>query len=126
MRVTPFVELLDLLIVGALVVIAIQRCLHPSGRSERVVFALALLQLVCINALWLYNDRYYVVFAPMVAIVGAQALERNRLGQAVAGGLLIVWAAIAISGTRDMLAFNGVCASVAEELEASGIPSWDI
>ena len=125
-RVTPVVELLGLLIVGALVVIAIRRCLHPSGRSERVVFALAALQLVCTNALWLYNDRYYMVFAPLLAIVGAQALDRNRLGQAVATGLLIAWAGIAISGTRDMLAFNGTCASLTEELEASGIPPWDI
>jgi hypothetical protein len=123
---TPFVELLGLLIVGALTVIVIRRCLDPAERGERVVFALAGLQLVCINALWLYNDRYYVVFAPMLAIVGAQALDRNRLGQGVAAGLLMVWAAIAISGTRDMLAFNGTCASVTEELEASGIPSWDI
>src|SRR6185436_15662287 len=48
------------------------------------------------------------------------------LARGVATGLLIVWAGIAISGTRDMLAFNGTCASVTEELEASGIPPWDI
>jgi 4-amino-4-deoxy-L-arabinose transferase-like glycosyltransferase len=137
LRATPFVELLGLLIVGALTVIVIRRCWHPvadrgrpsgrpDNRGERVVFALAGLQFVCINALWLYNDRYYVVFAPMLAIIGAQALERHRLGQAVAAGLLIIWAAIAISGTRDMLAFNGTCESVTEQLEASGVPSWDI
>ena len=126
MRVTPFLELLGLLIVGALVVIVIRRLLHASEKSERVVFGLAVLQLVCINALWLYNDRYYVVFAPLLAIVGALALDRNRLGQRVAAALLIVWAGIAITGTRDMLAFNGTVLSLTEELEASGIPSWDI
>jgi hypothetical protein len=126
LRVTPLVELLGLLIVGALAVIVIRRFLHATGRSERVVWALAVLQLVCINVLWLYNDRYYVVFAPMLAIVAAQALDRNTLGQGVAAGLLIVWAGIAISGTRDMLAFNGTCESLTEELEASGIPAWDI
>ena len=126
LRITPLVELLGLLTVAALVVIVIRRGLHSAGRSERVVFAMALLQLVCTNVLWLYNDRYYVVFAPMLAIVAAQALERNRLGQGVAAGLLVVWAGIAISGTRDMLAFNGTCASVTQELEASGIPPWDI
>ena len=110
----------------ALVVIAIRRSLQPTVKGERIVFALAALQLICINALWLYNDRYYVVFAPLLAIVGAQALDRDRLGRGVAAGLLIAWAGIAISGTRDMLAFNGTCASVAEELEASGIPPWDI
>jgi hypothetical protein len=126
LRVTPLVELLGLLTVGALTVIVIRRFLHLTGTSERVVWALVVLQLVCINVLWLYNDRYYVVFAPMLAIVAAQALERSSLGQVVAAALLIVWAAVAISGTRDMLAFNGACASLTEELEASGIPPWDI
>jgi hypothetical protein len=126
LRVTPLVGLLGLLTVGALVVIGVRRCLQRTNRSERVVFALAVLQVVCINALWLYNDRYYVVFAPLLAIVGAQALDRDNLGQGLAAGLLIVWAGIAISGTRDMLAFNDTCARVAGELEASGIPPWDI
>ncbi len=126
LRVTPLVELLGLLTVGALVVIGLRRYLQRTNRSERVVFALVLLQVVCINALWLYNDRYYVVFAPLLAIVGAQALDRDNLGQGVAAALLIVWAGIAISGTRDMLAFNDTCARVAGELEASGIPPWDI
>jgi Dolichyl-phosphate-mannose-protein mannosyltransferase len=126
LRLTPLLELLGLLTVGALAVIMVRRYLQGTGRGERVVFALAALQIVCINLLWLYNDRYYVVFAPMLAIVGAQALDRDRLGQGIAAGLLIVWAGIAISGTRDMLAFNGTCARVAGELEASGIPPWDI
>lgn len=126
LRATPLVELLGLLIVAALVVIVIKKFLHSMDRSERVVWTLAALQLACINVLWLYNDRYYVVLAPAVAIVAAQALERNRRAQAVAAALLIIWAGIAISGTRDMLAFNGACASVRDELEASGIPPWDI
>jgi hypothetical protein len=125
-RVTPLVELLGLLTVGALAVISVRLCLQRTDRSERVVFSLAALQVVCINALWLYNDRYYVVFAPLLAIIGAQALDRDSLGKGVAAGLLIVWAGIAISGTRDMLAFNDTCARVAGELEASGIPPWDI
>jgi len=126
LHVLPLVEILGLLTVGALVVIGVRRCLQPTLGSERVIVALAVLQFACINALWLYNDRYYVVFAPVLAIVGAQALDRHRLGQRLAAVLLIVWAGIAISGTRDMLAFNNTCASVAAELEASGIPSWDI
>jgi hypothetical protein len=125
-RVTPLLGLLGLLTVGALVVIGVRNCLQRTDRSKRVIFALAVLQIICINALWLYNDRYYVVFAPLLAIVGAQALDCDGLGQGVAAGLLIVWASIAISGTRDMLAFNDTCARVAAELEASGIPPWDI
>jgi 4-amino-4-deoxy-L-arabinose transferase-like glycosyltransferase len=126
LHVTPLVGLLGLLSVGALAVIGVRRCLQRSDRSERVVFTLAVLQVICINALWLYNDRYYVVFAPMLAIVGAQAVDRDSLRQGIAAGLLIVWAGFAISGTRDMLAFNDTCARLAAELEASGIPPWDI
>jgi hypothetical protein len=128
LRVAPLVVLLGLLTVAALAVIGVRRYRQRTGgpRGDRVVIALAVLQLVCINALWLYNDRYYVVFAPLVAIVGARALDRDGLGQGVAAALLIVWAGIAISGTRDMLAFNETCARIDAELEASGIPAWDI
>ena len=128
LRVAPLVVLLGVLTVGALAVMGVRSYLRrPGGHNAgRVVIALVVLQMVCINALWLYNDRYYVVFAPLLAIVGAQALNRDRLGQRVAAGLLIVWVGIAISGTRDMLAFNETCARVAAELEASGIPPWDI
>jgi dolichyl-phosphate-mannose-protein mannosyltransferase len=126
LRVTPIVELLGLLTVSALVVIVLRRGLQATSKGGRVVVALAILQLVCTNVLWLYNDRYYMVFAPLLAIVGAQALDREGLGQGVAAALLVIWAGIAISGTRDMLAFNGTVESLTEELEASGIPAWDI
>jgi hypothetical protein len=44
----------------------------------------------------------------------------------MAAALLAIWAGIAITGTRDMLAFNEACATAERELEATGIPSWDI
>jgi hypothetical protein len=124
----PIVKVLGLLAVAALGVIVVQGWRQRSElrRPELVIFTTALLQVACINVLWFYNDRYYVVLAPVLAIVGARALDRDRAGKWIAAAMLVIWAGTAVSGARDMLAFNDACAKAARELEASGIPPWDI
>ena len=57
--------------------------------------------LAAIHALWLYNDRYYLVLAPGVAIAAATALDQDTRAQRVAAALLVVWATVAITGTRE-------------------------
>jgi hypothetical protein len=128
LRAVPAVTLVGLVAVAALVVIGARDWRRRTDwrRVEIVLLTLAMLHAACITVLWLYNDRYYLVLAPLLAIVGARALDRDGRGQGIATALLVIWAAIAISGTRDMLAFNEVCAKEARTLEASGIPSWDI
>src|SRR5205823_735925 len=128
LQIAPAVKLFGLLAVGALAVIAARIWRRPTEWRpvERVILTLGVLQLACINVLWLYNDRYYVVLAPLLAIVGARALDRDRRGKWIATAMLVIWAGVAISGTRDMLAVNEACARITRELEASGIPSWDI
>jgi Dolichyl-phosphate-mannose-protein mannosyltransferase len=128
LRVVPLVKLIGLVTVGALLAISIRNWLTPGhwSRTGLLVVAFAVLHLACINVLWLYNDRYYVVLAPLVAIVAAQALDLDDRAKWVASALLIVWSAISISGTRDMLAFNEAAAGLERETEASGVPRWDI
>lgn len=128
LRAVPIVKLMGLVCVAALLVITVTNWLPPIRwtRAQLVIAALAVLQIVCINGLWLYNDRYYVVLAPLVAIAAAQALDLDRRAQYVAFALLFVWSGIAISGTRDMLAFNEAAAALARETEATGVPRWDI
>jgi len=128
LRVVPLVKLTGLLTVAALLVIGVRSWLPPNrwGRAEFVIVAFAALHLVCINVLWLYNDRYYVVLAPLVAIVAARALDLDSRAKWVAAAMLVVWSGVAISGTRDMLAFNQAAATLERETEASGIPRWDI
>ena len=127
-RIAPLVTAVGLVAVGALFIIVARaaRLRAPQGTGWLVIAAVAALHLLCINVLWLYNDRYYVVVAPLFAIVGASALDDNPRGRWIASLLLIVWAAVAVSGTRDMLAVNDAAAAAERELEASGIPSWDI
>ena len=40
--------------------------------------------------------------------------------------MLVGWAAIAVTGTRDMLAYYEAASDAARVLEASGIPAWEI
>jgi len=128
LRVVPVVKVLGLFPVGALIVIGVRgwRQRFESRLGEMVVIALAILQVAAINVLWLYNDRYYLTLAPMIAVLAAEALHVDRRARSIASVLLIGWAAIAISGTRDMLALNDASARMAQELEATGIPPWDI
>jgi len=128
LRIVPLVKLAGLLCVAALAAIGVTRWL-PRARwtgAHGIIAALAVLQVACINALWLYNDRYYVVLAPLVVIVAAQALDLDTRAKWAASALLLVWFGIAFTGTRDMLAFNDTAAMLVRETEATGVPRWDI
>jgi hypothetical protein len=127
-RAAPAVRVLGLLAVVSLIVVCVHGWTRAPrwGRAEVVVGTLALLHLALINLLWLYNDRYYLVLAPAWAILGARALDQDRLAKSIAAGCLVLWAAVAVSGTRDMLAFNEACAAAARAVEATGVPAWDI
>jgi hypothetical protein len=128
MRVAPALPVLGLLAVVALAAVCAHGWVRAPrwGRAEILVGTLALLHLALINLLWLYNDRYYLVLAPAWAILGARALDEDRLAKSAAAACLVLWAAIAISGTRDMLAFNEACAAAAQEIEATGVPASEI
>jgi hypothetical protein len=128
LRVTPALSVLALLAVAALTVICVRGWVRAPrwGRAEIVVGTLALLHLALINLLWLYNDRYYLVLAPSLVILGARALDQDRLAKLMAAACLVLWAAIAVSGTRDMLAFSEACAAAAREVEATGVPASEI
>ena len=99
---------------------------HPredAGRGSGLLLALAALHFILINTLWLYNDRYYIVFAPAVAYL-ATRLGPMRLS--IAGPLLALWALVAVTGTRDMLGVNDTAGRAATTLEASGAKPWEI
>ena len=128
LRIVPLVKLAGLLCVAALVAIGVTRWLPPARwtGAHGIIATLAVLQVACINALWLYNDRYYVVLAPLVAIVAAQALDLDTRAKWVASALLVSWFGIAFTGARDMLAFNDSVAMLVRQTEATGVPRWDI
>jgi hypothetical protein len=127
-RAVPIVKIVGLLAVASMTVVSISRLFAPPrwSRPEVVVVMLAILHVGAINLLWLYNDRYYLALAPPLVIVAAKALDTDLRAKRLAAVCLALWAGIALSGTRDMLTFTESCAKAARQLEASGIPAWDV
>jgi hypothetical protein len=126
MRVAPMVCALGVVTIGALLVACVRLRRQLSDGGVRVLVSLGFLNLALINLLWIYNDRYYLVLAPTLALVALGSAGPTTRGRWVAGALLSVWAVIAISGTRDLMAVNAASATAARQLEAAGIPSWEI
>jgi hypothetical protein len=94
-----------------------------SRGSTTLLVSFGVAQFVLFDLLWLMNDRYYTAVAPTLAyLVTAQGPIRPRLTVP----LLLLWAAISITGTRDALAYNETVARTASRLEARGVPPWDI
>jgi hypothetical protein len=123
-RLTPFVKSIGIVVCASMIV-ALVTAARSSPRAGRVLLALGALNVVLINALWFYNDRYYLILIPTLAYIAA-VTPTGRTGTWVAGALLAVWAFISVTGTRDMLATNAVTARIASELEAQGVPPSDI
>ncbi len=95
-------------------------------RAQWLIAVMLAGHVAVIHVLWFYNDRYYIALAPLLATLGALAIDRHEAAQWLAGGLIVVWAGVAVTGTRDMLAFNEACAEAARELEASGVPPSEV
>jgi len=92
----------------------------------RILIALGALNLVLINVLWLYNDRYYLVLVPTLAYVAAAAMPVSRAANLVAAAAITALAFISVTGTRDMLAIIATSARSARELESQGVRPSDI
>lgn len=124
-RAMSLLVILGLLLVACFVIACVSGHARTS-RSAAVVVATGTMFIALVNALWLYNDRYFLVFAPAVAMLATMWLARLQVRPALAGALLAVWAAVALTGTRDMLDVEEACAVAAHDLEAAGVPAWDI
>jgi hypothetical protein len=127
-RAAPAVRILGLLAMASILISLVRRrgALFEREGAGALVLTLAALHIAMIHVLWLYNDRYYVVLAPLWAILGASALGDADRARWIAVPLIAIWAAVAVTGTRDMLAYNDACARAASALEAEGVAPIDI
>jgi hypothetical protein len=111
----------------ALAVALRRRRLAPPRHFGHALLAVsALLQLSFILALWLYNDRYYLLLLPPAIVLLLHVLEPERVSTPVLVGLLSLQAAIGIVGTRDALAYNEVCQRAHAALMSAGVPPREI
>lgn len=126
MAAQPWMTTLGAIVGGALVAV-----LWPRFQRRRsggagddglaVIYIYGALQLAATHVLWLYNDRYYLVLAPVVAVLAGRVLEARPRAHAVAIVAFVPWLTIAVTGTRDMLSVNHVAAEAVRRLEASGV-----
>jgi hypothetical protein len=124
-RVRPFVIGLGM-ITGAALIVSVASGAAARRRSLALVLALGAVNLGVINALWLYNDRYYLPLAPAIACAAAMWAARARAPKVVAGALVALFWIVSVTGTRDMLDVNDTVARAAADLEAAGVPAWDV
>lgn len=124
----PWLQAAGLYVLAGAVVLAVTRWRAPSpGRAGLgVVAAYGLLNVAAIHLLWLYNDRYYVVLAPPLAVLAAIALDARPAPLRLAAIGLAAWAAVDVTGTRDMLAVYRAAAAAVADLQSSGVPAWEI
>lgn len=81
-------------------------------------------QFVLAAVLWLFYDRYGLVFVPLAVVLFLARQPSLRLRPAVAG--LFVYGVLSIVGTRDHLAYSRALWSGVAELRAQGVPVSDI
>jgi hypothetical protein len=124
-RVRPFVLGLGM-VTGVGLLMSIASCAAERRRAITLVLLLGAVNLAVIHALWLYNDRYYLPLAPAIACAGALWAARVRAPAVIASVLLALFWIVAVTGTRDMLDVNETVARAAADLEAAGVPAWDI
>ncbi|HEY7171877.1 MAG TPA: glycosyltransferase family 39 protein [Vicinamibacterales bacterium] len=124
-RVRPIVLGLGM-IAGAALFVSIVSSAAERRRAVALVLVLGAVNLAVVNALWLYNDRYYLPLAPTLACAAALWAARVRAPAAVASVLIALLWIVAVTGTRDMLDVNETVARAAADLETAGVPAWDI
>ena len=124
-RVTPLLKILGAMMVASLIV-AIPRLRQTDLRAGRILFALALFNVIVINVLWVYYDRYYLILAPAAGYLAAAGMLAPRVRRWPAWILLALWASLAVPGTRAVLATNAVVADMTRQLEQQGVPPIDI
>jgi hypothetical protein len=101
------------------------RAAFARTRSTPVIAFLAA-YVVLTNVLWFYHDRYWV---PMLFAVVILVLGRRTIGArppVFAWCVVVVFAAVALMGTRDTLRFNEAVRDSWKTLVARGVPPSDI
>jgi hypothetical protein len=91
-----------------------------------VVVINGILQLLAVEALWLYKDRYYLPLLPGLIALLVIGARRARVVTVVAVGGVSLCAALSISGTIDNLRFGENVSKAREWLLGRGIAPWRI
>ncbi len=101
------------------------RAMAVSPSAPLVLYLLGYMALV--NVLWFYNDRYFLVLLPVVvALALGRPVARSSGVPQLAWAATIVFAVVAITGTRDTLRFNQAVRDSWQTLVDRGVGPSDI
>ncbi|MGH9410646.1 MAG: glycosyltransferase family 39 protein [Vicinamibacterales bacterium] len=124
-RVTPALEAAGALVAASLIV-GLGWLRKSEWRAGRIIVAGGLLNLLVINILWVYYDRYYLILAPTLAYLASAPLLDTRVGRWPAAIVLVFWASLGIPGTRAVIATNAAVARMTLDQEQQGTRMIDI
>src|ERR1051325_5986179 len=95
---------------------------HPA----MVLMTMALLNLILIDKLWFFYDRYYIVLLPAVIYLSLKVAAQWGFSRVIALSGTLILALVSIAGTADMLRFDQAAWDTYYELRAAGVPASDI
>jgi hypothetical protein len=93
-------------------------------RAPLIAFLLAYIAMM--NLLWMYTDRYSLPIVPVLVALLLGTKHRPTPAPRVAIATLVVFAAVALLGTRDAIRYNQAVRDVWQSLIDAGIPASDI
>jgi hypothetical protein len=100
------------------------KTISMSPRMPLVIYLIA--YLVLANVLWMYNDRYLIVLLPVVVALALGWRQQGAEVPRLAWIPIVIFAAVAVVGTRDALRFNQSLHDSWQSLVDSGVPPSDI
>jgi hypothetical protein len=124
-RIQPLIKAGGILVSAAFIVALWRAWRQPASRASIVLVTYGTLQLVLINLFWFFNDRYYLALIMVIAYLAARGLG-DRTDIRIAAPVLGLWVFVSITGVHDLLSTNATCAQVARDLEAAGVPAFEI
>jgi hypothetical protein len=93
-------------------------------RTPLVIYLVGYLLLA--NVLWMYNDRYLIVLVPIIVALALGVRQQGAEVPRVAWLATVVFAMVAVVGTRDALRFNQSVRDSWQALVDSGVRPSDI
>ena len=105
------------------IIVAFAEIFKTLGRATAAIVIAAAAYWAVTIPLWFYNDRYYLVMVPAVAIVLAVApLPRRRLVMAAGFAMTLAMGLLSLGGTYAYQRGLGVILATRNELEREGVP----
>jgi hypothetical protein len=104
----------------------LRRWTHGRPGPDMVLLLNGLLQLLLLESLWLFHDRYYLPLLPGVIALLVRFLPLTPRGIALTVAGAVLWGTIALTGTIDMFRYIAAVAAAHTWLREQGVTAAHI